>query len=58
MSDPASKQSVVLEQLLQELPHAVVLEPEQLRALMADKSGHTSADRLCVWSRHSLSRMW
>jgi len=43
MSDPASKQSVVLEQLLQELPHAVVLEPEQLRALMADKSGHTSA---------------
>jgi len=43
MSDAASTQSVVLEQLLQELPHAVVLEPEQLRALMADKSGHTSA---------------
>jgi glycolate oxidase len=43
MSDPTSKQSLVLEQLLQELPHALVLEPEQLLTLMADKSGHTSA---------------
>jgi len=49
MSDPASKHSLVLEQLLQELPHALVLEPEQLRALMSDKSGHTSArPPLCV----------
>ena len=49
MSDPASKHSLVLEQLLQELPHALVLEPEQLRALMSDKSGHTSAGPpLCV----------
>jgi glycolate oxidase len=49
MSDAASKQSLVLEQLLQELPHAVVLDPEQLRTLMADKSGHTSAGPpLCV----------
>ncbi len=49
MSDPASKHSLVLEQLLQELPHALVLEPEQLRALMSDKSGHTSeGPPLCV----------
>ena len=42
MSDPTSKQSLVLEQLLRELPHALVLEPEQLLTLMVDKSGHTS----------------
>jgi glycolate oxidase len=49
MSDPTSKQSLVLEQLLRELPHALVLEPEQLLTLMVDKSGHTSAGPpLCV----------
>jgi glycolate oxidase len=42
MNQPTTEHSRAIDDVMRELPHAVVLDPESLQSMMSDKSGHLS----------------